>query len=202
VKPGWRAYALKEALRAVFAGDLPEDDVAVLLDRFCSKASRSGLEPFVTIAKTIREHRAGIPTAVRLGANNAQHEGLSRRVRLIVNRAYGFHSAKAAPSASSCSLSGPSSTSSRAKAPGRVPRKQPTSMPGGPNYAFGNGGAIDNADNVPYCDEEDDLYGSIIGWDCSYGTANGRLTVSASTFSGNVAYPGDGATEGPPTAEP
>jgi len=25
-----------------------------------------------------------------------QHEGLNRRVRLIVNRAYGFHSAKAA----------------------------------------------------------------------------------------------------------
>ncbi|MGC8472762.1 MAG: ISL3 family transposase, partial [Acidimicrobiales bacterium] len=35
----WRAYALKEALRAIFAGDLSEQDVAVLLDRFCSKAS-------------------------------------------------------------------------------------------------------------------------------------------------------------------
>jgi hypothetical protein len=28
--------------------------------------------------------------------NNARHEGLNRRVRLIVNRAYGFHSSKAA----------------------------------------------------------------------------------------------------------
>jgi hypothetical protein len=28
--------------------------------------------------------------------SNAQHEGLNPRVRLIVNRAYGFHSAKAA----------------------------------------------------------------------------------------------------------
>jgi len=28
--------------------------------------------------------------------NNARHEALNRRVRLIVNRAYGFHSAKAA----------------------------------------------------------------------------------------------------------
>ncbi|EQD72000.1 hypothetical protein B1B_04139, partial [mine drainage metagenome] len=34
--------------------------------------------------------------AVRLGVNNARHEGLNRRVRLIVNRAYGFHSARAA----------------------------------------------------------------------------------------------------------
>ena len=28
--------------------------------------------------------------------NNARHEGLNRRARLIMNRAYGFHSAKAA----------------------------------------------------------------------------------------------------------
>ena len=92
----WRAYALKEALRAVFAGDLSEADVAMLLDRFCSKASRSGLKPFVTLAQTLRKRRAGILAAVRLGINNARHEGLNRRVRLIINRAYGFHSANAA----------------------------------------------------------------------------------------------------------
>ena len=92
----WRGYALKEALRAIFAGDLNEDDVSQLLDRFCSKAQRSGLKPFVTVAKTIRKRKVGILAAIRLGINNAQHEGLNRRVRLIVNRAYGFHSAKAA----------------------------------------------------------------------------------------------------------
>jgi len=92
----WRAYALKEALRAVFAGDLSEEEVGLMLDRFCSRAQRSGLKPFVTAAKTIRKRRAGILAAVRLGINNAQHEGLNRRVRLIVNRAYGFHSANAA----------------------------------------------------------------------------------------------------------
>jgi len=92
----WRAYSLKEALRAIFAGDLSEDDVAHLLDRFCSKASHSRLKPFVTPAQTIRKHRSGILAAVRLGVNNARHEGLNRRVRLLINRAYGFHSAKAA----------------------------------------------------------------------------------------------------------
>lgn len=50
----------------------------------------------ITAAKTIRKRRAGILAAVRLGVNNARHEGLNRRVRLIVNRAYGFHSANAA----------------------------------------------------------------------------------------------------------
>ena len=92
----WRAYALKEALRAVFAGDLDEDEVSMLLDRFCSRASRSGLKPFVSAAKTIRKRKEGILAAIRLGVNNARHEGLNRRVRLIVNRAYGFHSANAA----------------------------------------------------------------------------------------------------------
>jgi len=91
----WRAYALKEALRAIFAGDLTEDEVGELHDRFCSKAQRSGLKPFVTAAKTIRKRKAGILAAVRLGIHNARHEGLNRRVRLIVNRAYGFHSANA-----------------------------------------------------------------------------------------------------------
>ena len=92
----WRAYGLKEALRAIFHGDLSEDEVAELLDRFCSKAQRSGLKPFVTLAKTIRKHREGILAAIRLGVNNARHEALNRRVRMIVNRAYGFHSANAA----------------------------------------------------------------------------------------------------------
>ena len=67
-----------------------------LLDRFCSKVSRSGLEPFVTLAQTIRKRRTGIMAAVRLGVDNARHEGLNRRVRMIVNRAYGFHSSRAA----------------------------------------------------------------------------------------------------------
>jgi transposase len=61
-----------------------------------SAPRRSGLKPFVTAAKTIRKRKEGILAAVRLGINNAQHEGLNRRVRLIVNRAYGFRSANAA----------------------------------------------------------------------------------------------------------
>lgn len=92
----WRAYILKEALREIFAGDLSEDEASELLDRFCSKAQRSHLKPFVKLAQTIRKHKAGILAAIKLGINNATHEGLNRRVRLIINRAYGFHSANAA----------------------------------------------------------------------------------------------------------
>lgn len=69
----------KEALRAVLAGDLEEAEVAYLLDRFCSRDSRSGLKPFLTLARPSAKHRAGILAAVRLRVNNARHEALNRR---------------------------------------------------------------------------------------------------------------------------
>lgn len=92
----WRAYTLKEALRAIFAGDLTEADAAHLLDRWCSWAQRCRLAPFVKLARTIRAHRDGILAAIRLGLANGRLEGLNNRVRLIMRRAFGFHSAGAA----------------------------------------------------------------------------------------------------------
>ena len=92
----WRAYSLKEAFRAIFAGDLTPEETVELIDRWCSKASRSRLAPFVKVAKTIRKHRDGILAAIRLKINNARAEGLNNHVRLIIRRAYGFHSPKAA----------------------------------------------------------------------------------------------------------
>jgi transposase len=92
----WRAYTLKEALRAIFAPGLTVEDVTILIDRFISKARRSRLGPFVRLAKTIRRHRDGILQAIRLGINQGRTEALNNKVRLITRRAYGFHSAKAA----------------------------------------------------------------------------------------------------------
>lgn len=66
-----------------------------LLDRWCSRAQRSRLALFVKGAATAREHRDGILAAVRLGISNGLAEGLNSKVRLIIRRAYGFHSADA-----------------------------------------------------------------------------------------------------------
>jgi transposase len=92
----WRAYTLKEAFRAIFAGDLDTATVTELIDRWISKASRSRIPAFVKAAKTIRKHRTGILTAIRTGINNGRVEGLNTQVRLIIARARGFHSAEAA----------------------------------------------------------------------------------------------------------
>jgi len=92
----WRAYQRKEELRAVFAGGLSDEETGEMLDRWCARVQRSRLQPFIKAGRTIRKHRDGILAAIRLGLTNARLEGLNQRVRLIMRRAFGFHSAKAA----------------------------------------------------------------------------------------------------------
>ena len=91
-----RAWAMKEMVRAIFAPGLNEHTVAKLIDRLLSRLSRSRLKPFVRLGRTIRKHRQGILAARRLKLSNARAEALNNRVKLIVRRAYGFHSANAA----------------------------------------------------------------------------------------------------------
>jgi transposase len=92
----WRAYELKEATRGIFEPGLTVEDVEILIDRLLSRLARSRLEPLVRLGKTIRKHRAGILAAIRLGINQGRTEALNNKVRLIVRRAYGFHTAQAA----------------------------------------------------------------------------------------------------------
>lgn len=89
-----RAYELKEALRAVFAGDLDDEETIAMLGRWCSWAQRCRIPQFVKVGKTIRKHQGGILAAVSRGLANGRHEGLNNKVRLIIRRAYGFHTAE------------------------------------------------------------------------------------------------------------
>ena len=92
----WRAYEMKEAFRAIFAGDLDRDTAGEALDRWCARAQRCRLEPFVKAARTMRKRRELILNAVEHGISNGRVEGLNTKVRLIMRRGYGFHSADAA----------------------------------------------------------------------------------------------------------
>ena len=91
-----RAWTLKEMVRAIFAPGLTVDAVAELIDRLLARLSRSRLQPFVRLGRTIRKHRDGILAARRLKLSNARAEAQNNKVKLIVRRAYGFHSANAA----------------------------------------------------------------------------------------------------------
>ena len=91
-----RAWAMKEMVRAIFAPGLSVDTVEVLIDRLLARLSRSRLKPFIRLGRTIRKHRQGILAARRLKLSNARAEAMNNRVKLIVRRAYGFHSPQAA----------------------------------------------------------------------------------------------------------
>jgi transposase len=67
-----------------------------LLDRWCAWAQRSRIPAFVKLGRTIGKHRGGILAAIRLGLSNGCVEGLNNKIRLIIRRAFGLHSAKAA----------------------------------------------------------------------------------------------------------
>lgn len=92
----WRAYEMKEQFRAIFTDDLEPADAIEALDQWCARAQRSRLAPFVKAARTMRDRRGLIINALEHGISNGRVEGLNTKVRLIIRRAYGFHSATAA----------------------------------------------------------------------------------------------------------
>lgn len=92
-RPLYRAYLLKEALRAVYR--VSADKAGDRLDAWLAWASRSRLRPFVKLAATVREHRNGILAAIEHHLSNGRLEGLNNKIRLISHRAFGFHSAQA-----------------------------------------------------------------------------------------------------------
>jgi transposase len=50
----------------------------------------------VKVAKTMRQRRDMILNAIEHGISNGRVEGFNTKVRLLIRRAYGFHSADAA----------------------------------------------------------------------------------------------------------
>ncbi len=89
-KPLYRAYLLKEQLRQIYR--LPSAQAIAVLDHWLAWACRCRLDPFVRLARTITEQRAGIIAAIEHGLSNARIEQANTRIRLIARRAFGFHS--------------------------------------------------------------------------------------------------------------
>jgi hypothetical protein len=99
----------------------------MLLDRWISRASRSRLEAFVRAARTMRERRPLIVNTLEQRLSNGRIEGTNTRVRLIIRRAYGFHSADAAL-ALIMLAAGPSHSNSPTNAPPHDPHLRQESL--------------------------------------------------------------------------
>jgi len=89
-RPMFRAYLLKEQLRQIYR--LDANAAIALLDGWIKWARRCRLKPFVKLARTITDQRAGIIAAIQHGLSNARIEQINTQIRLITRRAFGFHS--------------------------------------------------------------------------------------------------------------
>ena len=86
----YRAYLLSQQLREIYR--VPAEHAIALLDAWLRWARRCRLEPFVKLARTITQQRSGIEAALRHGLSNARVEQINTQLRLIIRRAFGFHS--------------------------------------------------------------------------------------------------------------
>jgi transposase len=100
----YRAYLLKEQLRQIYRVD-PDEAIGVL-DAWLKWAWRCRLAPFVKLARTIRDQRAGIEAAFRNGLSNARVEQINTQIRLITRRGFGYHSQQAVIALAMLSLGG------------------------------------------------------------------------------------------------
>lgn len=84
----YKAYELKEGLRAVFKA--PLDIVSEELDKWLWWASHSKNEAFVKLSKKIRERKEQILATVRLGISNARIESTNNKIKVLIRKSYGF----------------------------------------------------------------------------------------------------------------
>jgi transposase len=87
----YRAYLLKEALRAVFHAPSLAKAVS-RLDAWIRWARRSRLKPFMALARTIVEYYPRIVATLTHGVSNALAEARNTQIRLLTRLAHGFKS--------------------------------------------------------------------------------------------------------------
>ena len=92
-KRTFRAWQLKEELRDILA--MPLAAARQAIDSWLSYASRSRLDPFVKLARTIRHYRASLEAAIEWRLNNGISESNNAAIGRIRSAARGFHDPQA-----------------------------------------------------------------------------------------------------------
>jgi len=83
------AYLLKESL-AKGMGYRQPARATRNLDNWSQRVSRSKLNLFVRLSRTVRRHKHGIVAYTQTGLSNGVVEGLNNKIRPVMRRAYGF----------------------------------------------------------------------------------------------------------------
>ncbi|MHB1739552.1 MAG: ISL3 family transposase, partial [Actinomycetes bacterium] len=92
-KRTFRAWQLKEELRDILA--MPLAAARQAIDSWLSYASRSRLDPFVKLARTIGHYRASLDAAIEWELNNEISESNNATMGRIRSAARGFHDPQA-----------------------------------------------------------------------------------------------------------
>lgn len=103
--PLYRAYLLKEALRAIFR-ERSLTGATKKLDAWLAWARRSRLSAFAKLAATIRSYRPRLQAALAHNLSNAIVEGKNAQLRLLHRMAHGFHHVSAFINLAMLKLSG------------------------------------------------------------------------------------------------
>lgn len=91
----YRAYLLKEALADIYRNLYTPPWARRRINEWIAWASRSRLEPFRRVARTIKRCFDGVLAYFATGFTTSRAEGLNTKARLATRQAYGFHSADA-----------------------------------------------------------------------------------------------------------
>ncbi len=103
-RPLYRAYLLKEHLRLLLKR--PLEEALASLDQWLVWASNSRLQLMVRVARSIRRVRAFIDATLEHGLSNGRVESINAKIRLIQQRAFGFHHPSALIALAKLTLSG------------------------------------------------------------------------------------------------
>ncbi|MEA2534721.1 MAG: transposase [Actinomycetota bacterium] len=89
----YRAYLIKEQLRAVF--ELKDIRGVAMLEKWLAWACRCRIGPIVEVATMVRRHRVAIEAALIHGLSNARIEAVNTKIRLLQRIAFGYREPEA-----------------------------------------------------------------------------------------------------------
>ena len=89
-----RAFRIKEALREIFHSAPSREDAEPLLDQWYSWARRCRLEPIKQVAKTLKDHWAGILNAFDSKLTNGRVEAANSLIQAAKAKARGYATVK------------------------------------------------------------------------------------------------------------